>query len=454
MTLSEHLKLTYNIMLQFSRLPSSSSSSSPSGSPPPPLSPTPSSPRTKSKRPVSPRSLAQRFRAAVTPGSSRNNSPVSSPLLASGATMAGSPGPDAGVGAEVATVEGAVAAVFLPLFLPLVKLACLLPAGDDALEPSALLRGAINALLNFPLELPLSKEGIPLWLADVPGATAAHPRLGHLPSRLLELAGQTCDAWFPTDVVPGGARSPTAPAQPDELVKLATGDSSKAEEVLGPLLLLLRKVTMVSLVAEEMKELLLPANLDRTLPLEKRDDLTGHLVRLMSSLLLPNSANCAGELLYNLCARDPATLATQIGYGNASGFLQNRGELVPPPPAPSNGSGSGTSNGHGNGRTVNPITGAYDREPEAGEAEEEQMTEEEKEREAERLFVLFERMKRTGVIDAGNPVEKAREEGRLGGDEKREREEEERRLEEEEREEEEALRELGRWKEGRKKVAN
>jgi len=441
MTLAEHLKLVYNLMLQFSRLPTTPNSGSP---PPSPLSGTPSSPSGKQKRPVSPRSLAQRFRAAVTPSSSRNSSPITSPALSSSATMPGSPSLDA---PDVTTVDSAVAAVFLPLFLPLVQLACLLPAGPDPLEPSSVLRGSINALLNFPLELPLSKEGIPLWLADVPGATATHPTLGHLPSRLLDLVASTCEAWFPTNVVPPGARSERAPAAPDDLLKLATGDVSKAEEVLGPLLLLLRKVTMVSLVGEEMGELLLPADLDRTLPLERRTDLVGHLVRLMSSLLLPNSANCAGELLYNLCARDPTTLATQIGYGNASGFLQNRGELVPPPPilTPPPSAKRKGSKGDAAGRTVNPITGAY--EDERAGADEDAMTEEEKEREAERLFVLFDRMKQTGVIDVENPVQKAREAGRLAGDGEAEKADLERARVAEEREEEEALRELGRWKE-------
>lgn len=41
------------------------------------------------------------------------------------------------------------------------------------------------------------------------------------------------------------------------------------------------------------------------------------------------------------------------------------------------------------------------------------MTDEEKEREAEKLFVLFERMQRTGVISAENPVGKAQREGRF-----------------------------------------
>jgi hypothetical protein len=39
------------------------------------------------------------------------------------------------------------------------------------------------------------------------------------------------------------------------------------------------------------------------------------------------------------------------------------------------------------------------------------MTAEAKEREAERLFVLFERLRATGVVDVQNPVRQAVEEG-------------------------------------------
>ena len=41
------------------------------------------------------------------------------------------------------------------------------------------------------------------------------------------------------------------------------------------------------------------------------------------------------------------------------------------------------------------------------------MTTEEAEREAERLFVLFERLNATGVVNVKNPVQQAMEEGRF-----------------------------------------
>ena len=72
-----------------------------------------------------------------------------------------------------------------------------------------------------------------------------------------------------------------------------------------------------------------------------------------------------------------------VGYGYASGFLfQNN---VPIPASLT----EGLQEGKPTGRPANPITGQFfDKEKPVDEPE---MTEEEKEREAERLFVLFER---------------------------------------------------------------
>lgn len=60
---------------------------------------------------------------------------------------------------------------------------------------------------------------------------------------------------------------------------------------------------------------------------------------------------------------------------------------------------------------INPITGQYvSAERDQGPALAD-MTDEEKEREAEKLFVLFERLKKTGIIDVENPIAKAMREG-------------------------------------------
>lgn len=81
------------------------------------------------------------------------------------------------------------------------------------------------------------------------------------------------------------------------------------------------------------------------------------------------------------------------------------------------------------------------------------MTDAEKEREAERLFVLFERMNKNGAISVENPIIAAQQSGKFDDSKK---EEEARIMEiqdEEEEEEREALAELARYKERKAKAA-
>ena len=62
------------------------------------------------------------------------------------------------------------------------------------------------------------------------------------------------------------------------------------------------------------------------------------------------------------------------------------------------------------GNLLHPITGT-NVPMEAGSSSRVVMTDEEKEREAERLFVLFDRLEETGI--SVNPVRKARQEGKF-----------------------------------------
>ena len=140
------------------------------------------------------------------------------------------------------------------------------------------------------------------------------------------------------------------------------------------------------------------------------------------------------------------TFAAQLGYGNASGFLQNIGQLVPPSALDSSADTAASSSGV----NINPITGAVDA-PIA--TDEPPMTDAEKEREAERLFVLFERMNKNGAISVENPIIAAQQSGKFDDSKK---EEEARIMEiqdEEEEEEREALAELARYKERKAKAA-
>ena len=101
--------------------------------------------------------------------------------------------------------------------------------------------------------------------------------------------------------------------------------------------------------------------------------------------------------LLTLCACVGSTLASYVGYGNVAGFLFNKGIMSAPPPA-----GHGPPGTTADGTPINPITGVAQRQDDSGP----EMTEEEKEREAEKLFVLFDRLEKSG---AGSDKERLRE---------------------------------------------
>ena len=137
----------------------------------------------------------------------------------------------------------------------------------------------------------------------------------------------------------------------------------------------------------------------------------------MSCISHPQLKDASGELLFAICDSDgerqecprfstlilfsiAQNLCVAVGYGNAAGFLFNKG-IMTAPPAPSQSEGLSVDS------NVNPITGMvnHKRPPEP------EMTEEEKEREAEKLFVLFERLEKAGGME--NPIRKALHEGKL-----------------------------------------
>lgn len=173
-----------------------------------------------------------------------------------------------------------------------------------------------------------------------------------------------------------------------------------------------------------MREWLLPEDLDRTSPLEARADLLGRCLRLLASIHNARLKDAIGEMLYAICESDrtsdnhicldtadtsgkltASTLASYVGYGNVAGFLFNKGVMSAPPASGAAGAPATTADGV----PINPITGVAQK-PAPSEPE---MSDEEKEREAEKLFVLFDRLERSGAIPPSqNPVRKAIAEGK------------------------------------------
>ncbi|CAG8098381.1 unnamed protein product [Penicillium olsonii] len=153
-----------------------------------------------------------------------------------------------------------------------------------------------------------------------------------------------------------------------------------------------------------MQELLLPESGDRSLPIGQSDTLPSKLLKLSTSHFA-NLKVAISELMFVLSGKDAEALTKNIGYGFAAGFLAARGIEMPQ-------SASETYPATASPESlVNPITGQrLAAEPSDNLPP---MTQEEKEREAERLFVLFERAKANGMLNVENPVTQALHEGRF-----------------------------------------
>ena len=190
-------------------------------------------------------------------------------------------------------------------------------------------------------------------------------------------------------------------------------------ETAVPLVTLIRRIFELApaRVKSTLQTNLLPSNSERAQPLGKTNSLASHLLRLSTSPIAPNLREGISSLLFELSNKDATTFVRNVGYGFAAGYLMTHN--LPVPEGALNNEGGevedlGEKMTKVDGQEINPITGQRrDMEPEDALPE---MTDEEKEREAEKLFVLFERLKATGVMNVVNPVEQAAREGRLDQD--------------------------------------
>ncbi|ORY93778.1 guanine nucleotide exchange factor [Syncephalastrum racemosum] len=243
---------------------------------------------------------------------------------------------------------------------------------------------AINALMQYPYDISNAvfkgyKPITQLYNTLEEGRIMITTRLGDILERALAY------------LIPDG--------DPD-----ASSSGQSVDAIISPVILVIRCIAAGEPnFIPPFKKRLLPNETDRIQPVNQGTSLSARLIRLMTSTLLPQTREAVSDLLFVLCNEDAAEFSHQVGYGNAIGFLVNRGISIEPP----NGEGETPA------EDVNPITGQYranevDQGPSLAD-----MTMEEKEREAERLFVLFERLKKTGVIDVENPVATAMREGRF-----------------------------------------
>jgi len=189
---------------------------------------------------------------------------------------------------------------------------------------------------------------------------------------------------------------------------------------------------------EALIEKVIPSNIDRSVALDKQDNLIGRILRLMNSVRFENLKHTCGAFLGALYADDTDRLTSQVGYGPLAGYLLSIGKA-----------GMNAERSYDTrGGEINPITGKYWSSEELSEGAEKTLSESEKEQEAERLCELFDRMNRGGVISAPDPRKLAVESGRF---EEIEHKVEAQLDEEERREESKALRELELYKEKKRK---
>ncbi len=171
------------------------------------------------------------------------------------------------------------------------------------------------------------------------------------------------------------------------------------EQLVSPLLTLLRKVYEQAPkdVKKYMQRTLLPSEADREKVLGRAESLASRLLRLSTNPTTPQVRETISTLLFDLSDNDARKFVHNVGYGFAAGFLFQHNVPMPEnaleaySTSESEGSNARASQDSREplaGR-VNPVTGQLLEKEER--AEEEPMTQEEKEREAERLFVLFER---------------------------------------------------------------
>lgn len=185
------------------------------------------------------------------------------------------------------------------------------------------------------------------------------------------------------------------------------------DQAAAPLCTLIRR--FYELASPQMKSwlrwLLLPRDRDRDKPLGQGETVASKLLRLSCSSNLPTLRENISSLLFELSDKDANKFVKNIGYGFAAGFLMSHNIEIPSSAAEA---GSIASDGDAEGGAdVNPVTGQKLSTEGRETLETKEMTEDEKERAAERLFVLFERLRATGVVDVKNPVQQAVDEGRF-----------------------------------------
>ncbi|XP_028332639.1 synembryn-A [Gouania willdenowi] len=182
--------------------------------------------------------------------------------------------------------------------------------------------------------------------------------------------------------------------------RLESGD--KIKEKLTPILNLLTESCRAHRETRHyIRKHILPPLRDVTHRPEEGCTVKSRLIRLMTHLDT-DVKHCAAELIFVLCKENVRRFVKYTGYGNAAGLLATRGLLggqgfrtSSPDAHYSSDSDSDTEEYRQVKDRINPVTGRVEAEmPDPMEG----MSEEEKEEEAKRLIMLFNKLSRDNII--------------------------------------------------------
>jgi hypothetical protein len=225
-----------------------------------------------------------------------------------------------------------------------------------------------------------------LWKQDVPASNPLDSPFGPLVNALINLDLST--AANQAAIYPSSEPDKVAARLISLLdIAMATYSDDELEVTVTPLISTMLKVSehAPSPVRQYIGSQLLPTAEDRTSVLGKGKTLSARLLKNSTNPIAPALRDAISHLLFEISDKDASKFVENVGYGIASGFLfQNN---VPMPASAS--TTFDASDSTGAQRLVNPITGQFIDQEKFTELP--PMTEDEKLREAERLFVLFER---------------------------------------------------------------
>ncbi|KAH7132778.1 guanine nucleotide exchange factor [Dactylonectria macrodidyma] len=254
----------------------------------------------------------------------------------------------------------------------------------DAFEPSLVptlnLLSTLGANRKYESQTYRFLDSLPPILETLKKAAIPSPPLSPLVSLLISsLLAIPFDQELPSSIV-------------DKLVDILDlalptnlDNGEDADSTVSPLMALLLRTTSQPGTKLRLRARMIASDHDRTTVLGRGDSLPHRLIRLSAEITAPNLKQLAALLLFKLSDEDPRQLITNVGYGYGVGILQSTNTPFSPEDLETGQMAMGRSN-------VNPITGQMvAAETAASQPDLAEMTQEEKEREAERLFVLFER---------------------------------------------------------------